>query len=101
MIVLFIDRFGKIMRCTCRWYRGACKKVANGEGLFSIALSLNGIALRYCSKQDRANTNKLDVMIDMFKELKGGGYNKYNVDILSILIIMDSWFASNGLKDYQ
>lgn len=97
-----IDRFGKTIRCTWSWYSGNCKKVVNGQDLLGIVLSLNGktypLSLRYCSKQGRSNTNKPDMLITMFKELKEL-FDSHDIDITTIAITMDSWFASSDQRN--
>lgn len=97
-----INRYGKMIRCTWRWYSGNCKKIVNGQDLMGIVININGfvfpISLKYCSKQGRANTTKPTLLISMFTLLKNE-FERFDIDITNIPITMDSWFASSDLKD--
>ena len=97
-----IDRLGKMLRCTWSWYSGRCKKVVNGQDLLGIVMSLNGMAfplhLLFCSKQGRANTDKLSLLIAMLKELKEA-FKQEGIDITAFPITLDSWFVSQELKE--
>lgn len=96
-----IDRFGKIIRCTYTWYSGRWKKVVNGNDLLGVILTINGIAiplnLVFCSKQGRANTDKPSLLLSMLKDLKEE-FQLNGIDITTFPLSLDSWFASNKLK---
>lgn len=56
-----IDRIGQKLRCVYPWYSGRWKQIVNGQDLLGIVLTIQGVAfplaLRYCAKQGRANTD--------------------------------------------
>jgi hypothetical protein len=90
-----------MLRWTWSWYSGRWKKVVNGNDLLGIVITINGIAiplhLLFCSKQGRANTNKPDLLISMFKLLLEE-FKTHDIDLTAIAITMDSWFVSEELK---
>jgi hypothetical protein len=96
-----IDRFGRMLRFTWSWYSGRWKKVVNGHDLLGIVMSIGGIpiplSLVFCSKQGRGSTDKPSLLISMLtlltEEFKAEG-----IDITAFPITMDSWFASERLK---
>ena len=97
-----IDRLGRVLRCTWSWYSGRAKKVVNGQDLLGIVMTIGGIAiplhLIFVSKQGRANTDKPSLLIAMLKELIVA-FKAEGIDITAFPINMDSWFASNPLKE--
>ena len=96
-----IDRVGKRLRCTWNWYSGRCQKVVNGQNILGIVLTINGRAipthLLFCSKQGCKNTDKPSLLLSMLTRLKEE-FGKYDVDITTIPITMDSWYVSESLK---
>lgn len=97
-----IDRLGNRLRCTWRWYSGRWKKVVNGQNLLGIVLTINGkplpIHLLFCSKQGSKNTDKPSLLISMLTQLKKE-FLLHKVDITSLPITLDSWYASDELKE--
>lgn len=97
-----IDRFGRLLRWTWSWYSGRFKKVVNGHDLLGVILTVGGIAiplnLMFCSKQGRGNTDKPSLLISMLALLIEE-FAKEGIDITDIPITMDSWFASNDLRE--
>ena len=69
-----IERIGKMIRCTYRWYSGRAKSVVNGNDLLGIVLTVGGVILplhlMFCSKQGRGNTSKPTLLVKMLAELK-------------------------------
>ena len=96
-----IERIGKKIRCTYKWYSGRFKQVVTGNDLLGIVLSFNGqilpLHLMFCSKQGRANTSKPELLVRMLSELKGL-FAQEGIDITGVPLTMDSWFASEALK---
>ena len=97
-----IDRLGRLLRCSYRWYSGRHKRVVNGQDLLGVVLTINGVAiplgLLFCAKQGRANTNKPDLLIAMLTRLKDA-FSKHDIDLTAFPITMDSWFASQPLRE--
>ncbi|WYD79302.1 MAG: hypothetical protein V8K32_08880 [Candidatus Electrothrix gigas] len=97
-----IDRFGKMFRCTYSWYSGRWKKVVNGNDLLGVVMTSNKMVfplhLLFCPKNGRCNTDKPSMLISMLTLLKEEFY-KYEIDITQFPITMDSWFASQDLKE--
>ena len=95
-----IDRVGKRLRCTWSWYSGRGKKVVNGQNLLGIILTINGkplpVHLKFSSKQGSKNTDKPSLLILMLTELKTE-FLSHEVDITSLPITLDSWYASQEL----
>jgi hypothetical protein len=62
-----LDRLGRVLRCTYKWYSGRWKKVVNGQDLLGIVWTIHGcvipLHLLFCAKQGRANTNKPDLLL--------------------------------------
>ena len=96
-----IERVGKQIRCTYQWYSGRFKQVVTGNDLLGIVLSCNGLILplhlMFCSKQGRANTTKPELLVKMLSELKDL-FAQEGIDITGIPLTMDSWFASEDLR---
>ena len=96
-----IDRLGRLLRCTWRWYSGRAKKVVNGQELLGIVLTVQGwvfpLHLLFVSKQGRANTDKPSLLISMFKQLVEA-FRQEGIDITLFPITLDSWYASQDLK---
>lgn len=97
-----IDRFGKMFRCTYSWYSGRWKKVVNGNDLLGVVMTSNKMVyplhLLFCPKNGRCNTDKPSMLISMLTFLKEE-FHKYGIDITQFPITMDSWFASQDLKE--
>ena len=96
-----IDRLGRLLRCTWRWYSGCAKKVVNGQELLGIVLTVQGgvfpLHLLFVSKQGRANTDKPSLLISMFKQVVEA-FQQEGIDITPFPITLDSWYASQDLK---
>ncbi len=96
-----IDRFGKLLRCTYNWFSGRHHKVIRGQDLLGIVLTIHQIALPLhllcCPKQGRHNTNKADVFIFMFTQLKAD-FHREGIDITQFPLTLDSGFVSEELK---
>lgn len=96
-----IDRIGNRLRCTWNWYSGRWKKIVNGQNILGIVLTINGkafpLALKYCSKQGRINTDKPSMLIAMLTEVIEECAKK-NIDITNYAITMDSWYVSEPLR---
>lgn len=96
-----IDRLGRLLRCTWSWYSGRAKRVVYGQELLGIVLTVNGrvfpLHLLFVSKQGRANTDKPSLLISMFTQLIEA-FQEEGIDITAFPITLDSWYASDGLK---
>jgi hypothetical protein len=96
-----IERVGKQIRLTYKWYSGRFKQVVRGNDLLGIVVSFNGLILpvhfMFCSKQGRANTSKPQLLVKMMGELKDL-FAQEGLDITGVPLTMDSWFASEDLK---
>jgi len=96
-----IDRLGRVLRCTYRWYSGRWKKVVNGQDLLGIVLTIHEwvipLHLLFCAKQGRANTNKPDLLIAMLTQLKEA-FAEHGLDLTRLPITLDSWFVSQELR---
>lgn len=96
-----IDRLGRLLRCTYSWYSGRWKQVVNGQDLLGIVLTIQGVAiplhLLFCAKQGRTNTNKPDLLVAMFRQLKEA-FAREGVDLTAFPITLDSWFVSQELR---
>jgi hypothetical protein len=96
-----IERVGKQIRCTYKWYSGRFKQVVTGNDLLGIVLSCNGLILplhlMFCSKQGRANTTKPELLVKLLSELKDL-FAQEGIDITGVPLTMDSWFASEELR---
>ncbi len=96
-----IDRLGRALRCTYKWYSGRWKKVVNGQDLLGIVLTIHGcvipLHLLFCAKQGRANTNKPDLLIAMLTQLKDA-FAEQGVDLTRLPLTLDSWFVSQPLR---
>ena len=96
-----IDRVGNRLRCTYSWYSGRWKKVVKGQNLLGIVLTINGKALPlhllFCSKQGSKHTDKPSLLLSMLTRLKEE-FAKQDLDITTIPLTMDSWYASSPLK---
>jgi len=97
-----IDRLGRVLRCTYKWYSGRWKKVVNGQDLLGIVLTIHGcvipLHLLFCAKQGRANTNKPDLLITMLTQLKEA-FAEHGIDLTSLPLTLDSWFVSQPLRE--
>ena len=97
-----IDRFGKLIRCTYRWYSGRYHKVIRGQDLLGIVLTINHIALplhlMFCPKQGRYHTKKADLLIFMLKQLKLEFYRE-GIDITQVPLTLDSGYVSQELRE--
>jgi len=96
-----IERIGKMIRCTFRWYSGRAKQTVNGNDLLGLVLTIGGevlpLHLMFCSKQGRGNTSKPDLLMKMLAELKTL-FDKEGIDITAFPLTLDSWFASEPLR---
>ena len=96
-----MDRFGKLLRCTYNWFSGRHHKVIRGQDLLGIVLTIHQIAfplhLLYCPKQGRYHTNKADLLIFMFTQLKVD-FHCEGIDITQFPLTLDSGFVSEELK---
>jgi hypothetical protein len=96
-----IDRLGRLLRCTWKWYSGRWKKVVNGQDLLGIVMTLNGkvfpLYLWFCAKQGSANTDKPSLLISMLTRLKEE-FATEGLDLTALPITMDSWFVSEDLR---
>ena len=96
-----LDRFGKLLRCTYKWFSGRHHKVIRGQDLLGIVLTINQIALPlhllFCPKQGRYHTTKADLLIFMLTQLKSD-FNREGVDITQFPLTLDSGFVSEPLK---
>ena len=96
-----IERVGKTIRSTYRWYSGRAKQVVNGNDLMGLVLTINGevlpLHLMFCSKQGRGTTSKPELLVKMLKELKEL-FAKEGIDITQYPLTLDSWFASEPLR---
>ncbi len=96
-----MDRFGKLLRCTYSWFSGRHHKVIRGQDLLGIVLTIHQVAfplhLLFCSKQGRHNTNKADLLLFMFTQLKADFYRE-GIDITQFPLTLDSGFVSEELK---
>lgn len=96
-----IERIGKAIRCTFRWYSGRAKQVVNGNDLMGLALTIQGevlpLNLMFCSKQGRNTTSKPKLLVKMLKELKEL-FAEEGIDITQYPLTLDSWFASEPLR---
>ncbi len=96
-----MDRFGKLLRCTYNWFSWRHHKVIRGQDLLGIVLTIHQIALPlhliFCPKQGRHNTNKADLLLFMFTQLKAD-FHREGIDITKFPLTLDSGFASEELK---
>ena len=96
-----IQRIGKKIRSTYRWYSGRAKQVVNGNDLMGLVLTIEGIILplhlMFCSKQGRSNTSKPQLLLKMLTELKEL-FDEEGIDITQFPLTLDSWFASEPLR---
>ncbi len=96
-----IDRVGNRLRCTYSWYSGRWKKVVKGQNLLGIVLTINGkvwpLHLLFCAKQGSKNTDKPSLLVSMLTRLKEE-FAQQGVDITTMPLTMDSWYASEPLK---
>lgn len=96
-----IERVGKKIRSTYKWYSGRFKQVVRGNDLLGVVLSFNGLILplhlMFCSKQGRANTSKPELLVKMLGEIKDL-FAQEGIDITGVPLTMDSWFASKNIK---
>jgi hypothetical protein len=97
-----LDRLGRRLRCTWSWYSGRAKHVVNGQDLLGIVLTIEGVVLPlhlgFCSKQGRGSTDKPTLLVAMFTQLKEA-WAEEGLDLTHLPISMDSWFASQGLRE--
>jgi hypothetical protein len=97
-----IDRIGQKLRCVYHWYSGRWKQIVNGQDLLGIVLTIEGVAfplaLRYCAKQGRANTDKPSLLIAMLTRLKAE-FEQQGIDLTVFPITLDSWYVSKGLRE--
>ena len=97
-----IDRIGQKLRCVYHWYSGRWKQIVNGQDLLGIVLTIEGVAfplaLRYCAKQGRANTDKPSLLIAMLTRLKAE-FEQQGIDLTVFPITLDSWYVSKGLGE--
>lgn len=97
-----IDRIGQKLRCVYHWYSGRWKQIVNGQDLLGIVLTIEGVAfplaLRYCAKQGRANTDKPSLLIAMLTRLKAE-FEQQGIDLTVFPITLDSWYVSQGLGE--
>ena len=96
-----LRRVGKQIRSTYTWYSGRFKKVVTGNDLLGLVLSVNGqilpLHLMFVSKQGRANTTKPELLLKMLRELKEL-FAQEGIDITEFPLTLDSWFASEELR---
>ncbi len=96
-----MDRFGKLLRCTYSWFSGRHHKVIRGQDLLGIVLTIHQVSfplhLLFCSKQGRHNTNKADLLLFMFTQLKADFYRE-GIAITQFPLTLDSGFVSEELK---
>jgi hypothetical protein len=96
-----MDRFGKLLRCTWRWYSGRYHKVIRGQDVLGIVLTIQHIALPvhllFCPKQGRYHTTKADVLIFMLTQLKTA-FLREGIDISQLPLTMDSAYVSQELR---
>jgi hypothetical protein len=96
-----MDRFGKLLRCTYNWFSGRHHKVIRGQDLLGIVFTMNQMALPlhllFCPKQGRHHTNKADLLIFMFTQLKAD-FHREGIDITQFPLTLDSGFVSEELK---
>ena len=97
-----IERIGKKLCNTYKWYSGRAKSVVYGQDLLGIVLTIDGVILplnlMYCSKQGRGNTTKPDLLISMLDKIKQG-FSEEGIDITAFTLTLDSWFVSKSLRD--
>lgn len=97
-----IDRISQKLRCVYHWYSGRWKQIVNGQDLLGIVLTIEGVAfplaLRYCAKQGRANTDKPSLLIAMLTRLKAE-FEQQGIDLTVFPITLDSWYVSKGLGE--
>jgi hypothetical protein len=96
-----MDRCGKLLRCTWRWYSGRYHKVIRGQDVLGIVLTIQHIALPlhllFCPKQGRYHTTKADVLIFMLTQLKTA-FLREGIDISQLPLTMDSAYVSQELR---
>ncbi len=72
-----------------------------GQNLLGIVLTINGqvspLHLSFCAKQGRQNKDKPSLLVSMLTRLKKE-FAQQDVDITTIPLTMDSWYASEPLK---
>ena len=96
-----MDRCGKLLRCTWRWYSGRYHKVIRGQDVLGIVLTIQHIALPlhllFCPKQGRYHTTKADLLIFMLTQLKTA-FLREGIDITQLPLTMDSAYVSQELR---
>ena len=96
-----IERVGKTLRTTFRWYSGRAKQVVNGNDLMGVVLTIEGevlpLHLMFCSKQGRGTTSKPELLVRMLAELKEF-FAAQGIDITRYPLTLDSWFSSEPLR---
>ena len=96
-----LERVGKQIRCTYKWYSGRFKQVVSGNDLLGLVLTVNDtilpLHLMFASKQGRANTTKPELLLKMLTELKAL-FAQEGIDITAFPLTLDSWFASEELR---
>jgi hypothetical protein len=96
-----MDRCGKLLRCTWRWYSGRYHQVIRGQDVLGIVLTIQHIALPlpllFCPKQGRYHTTKADLLICMLTQLKTA-FLREGIDITQLPLTMDSAYVSQELR---
>lgn len=96
-----VKRLSEVLSYVWAWYSGQVKDVRRGQDLLAIVLKINGkilpLSLVWVSKQGRGPTNKPAILLREMKRLKEL-FGQAGVDITSLALSMDSWWASNPLS---
>lgn len=96
-----VKRLGEVLSYVWVWYSGQVKSVRRGQDLLGIVLKINGrilpLSLIWVSKQGRGSTTKPEVLLREMKRLKEI-FGRAGVDITSLALSMDSWWASNPVS---
>ncbi|HVD20554.1 MAG TPA: hypothetical protein VNB95_01265 [Nitrososphaera sp.] len=96
-----MDRFGKLLRGPSTWLRGRHHQVIRGQDFLGMVFTMNQMALPlhllFCPKQGRHHTNKADLLIFMFTQLKAD-FHREGIDLTQCPLSLDSGCVSAELK---
>lgn len=97
-----VKRLGKTLSYVWAWYSGQLKAVRRGQDLLGIVLKIDGkilpLSLVWVSKQGRGSTSRPAVLLREMKRLKEL-FARAGIEITSLPISFDSWWASNPISE--
>jgi len=96
-----VKRLAEVLSYVWAWYSGQLKDVRRGQDLLGIVLKIGNkivpLSLVWVSKQGRGSTSKPALLLREMKRLKEL-FGQAGVDITSLPVSFDSWWASNPVS---